>query len=140
MYEVQGRAAEEQKYERTLERICSQDDCWGDWTSYTKCGVAIGTYEREQALATLKQMILKYELEIDEWAYLRGERFMQEADSYDMAEDEKIIQDLSYLGEHIPAYALLREGRAEEAEMLMNWIAVRGLTIGKMIETGCLSF
>lgn len=43
-------------------------------------------------------------------------------------------------GEHIPAYALLREGRAEEAEMLMNWIAVRGLTIGKMIETGCLSF
>lgn len=32
MYEVQGRAAEEQKYERTLERICSQDDCWGAHT------------------------------------------------------------------------------------------------------------
>lgn len=140
MYEVQGRAAEERKYREMLEHICRQDDFWGDWTSYTKCGIAIRTYEREQALVMLKQIILKYELEIDEWAYLRGERFMQEADSYDMAEDEKIIQDLSYLGEHIPAYALLREGRAEEAEELMNWIAVRGLTIGKMIETGCLSF
>lgn len=58
-------------------------------SKYTKCGAAIKVYNREQALVTLKQIILKYELEIDEWAYLRVERFMQEADSYDMAEDEK---------------------------------------------------
>ncbi len=140
MYEAQNRAAEERKYREMLEHICRQDDFWGDWTSYTKCSVVIRGYERKQALVTLKQIILKYELEIDEWAYLRGERFMQEADSYDMAEDEKIIQDLSYLGEHIPAYALLREGRAEEAEMLMNWMEVWGFTIGNMMETGSLSF
>lgn len=98
------------------------DDCFGDYSNYRKCVHTIKHFKREHALALLRTLIREYQIQMDEWAYLSGESFFTAGEYSETAGSIELICDLHYIGNRIPAYALLREGRTKEAERLMKWL------------------
>ena len=105
-----------------LAYVWSKDHYYGDYSNYQKCMQLVKDYDRTKALVAIRQMLNCYRVQIDEWAYLCSGQYMLQDEAYQKAENIQIICDLHYIGTHIPAYALLREGKKEEAEALMGWI------------------
>lgn len=121
MYQTQDKVEMDRECRRLMAHFRADDDYWGDYDNYKKCIQALTPYERDKAVAILKYLIGQYGLQIDEWAYLYGGRYLQREKSYDTAESGQIMADLHYIGQHIPAFALMREGKPEEAAYLMEW-------------------
>lgn len=109
-------------YRQLLAHVWADNECWGDYTNWKRCMEQVKHYDRYEALLLLREMLIRYQVQIDEWAYLCGGQYMQPPGFYDDCTSMQIICDLHYIGFHIPAYALLREGRNEEAENLMHWM------------------
>ena len=107
---------------KMLAHIWSENDCWGDYSNYQRCMNAVKNYDRKQAVSLIQDLLEKYKVQIDEWAYLCGGQYMQSAEFYKTCTSIQVICDLHYIGFHIPAYALLREGKTKEAEELMRWM------------------
>lgn len=110
-------------------RIWSENDCWGDYRNYQNCMHLIKNYDRKQAISLLRELIRQYRVQMDEWAFLCGEQYIQPSKAYESDTSIQILCDLHYIGFHIPAYALLREGKNEEAERMMHWM--EGMSYGK---------
>ena len=121
MYQTLSRGEMDRECRRMMKHFRSDDDYWGDYDNYNKCVQALTPFDRDKSIAILKYLMGQYKLQIDEWAYLHGGRYLQREDFYDTAESDQIVSDLLYIEKHIPAFALIREGKTEEAEYLMEW-------------------
>lgn len=122
MYRMPEKEEMDRECRKLMAHFREDDDYWGDYDNFNKCIQALNPYERDKAIAVLKYLIEQYKLQIDEWAYLNGGRYLQDEGLYDAVSNRQITEDLRYIGEHIPAFALMREGKQEEAAYLMNWI------------------
>lgn len=113
---------EEKTCREWLAYIWAEDDCWGDYTDYHRCMDLLRHFDREQAIHLLKHLVRKYRVQADEWAYLCGGTYLQSIQSYEAAESIRLMTDLHHIAMHIPAYALLREGKNKEAEAMAEWM------------------
>ena len=88
--------------------------CAKDHELYLKYSKIKQNYIRTEAIEFLFELIRKYGVLIDQLYFVFGDRYV--------ISDSKILDDISYIGERIPFYALMREGEKELASHVLDKI------------------
>ena len=96
--------------------------CAKDHELYLKYSKIKQNYIRTEAIEFLFELIRKYGVLIDQLYFVFGDRYVITIDNYDEISDSKILDDISYIGERIPFYALMREGEKELASHVLDKI------------------
>ena len=101
-----------------------KEDCF----SYSKCKTILSNYNRQEAIAFTQELIKRYEFQINQFGLLDGRHVVHNVD-YSVINDMQILDQIIYIGQRIPVYALIREGEKKLAEEFLNRIGYSGFII-----------
>ena len=99
-----------------------------DYSCYNKCKMILNNYSRPEAIIYIQELIKRYESQINQFGLLDGRRVIYNVD-YSVISDMQILDQIIYIGQRIPVYALIREGEKKLAEELLNEIGFSGFII-----------
>lgn len=110
------------EYEKALEQVKTAVEFVRDCNNITRCENTLRNFERGQAMACLQDMIREYGSQIDAFGvWVDGVRVVNGVPLEQFTDLDIRIQ-LQYVSQHIPAYALLREGEKELAKRACQWL------------------
>lgn len=99
-----------------------------DYFCYNKCKMVLNNYSRQEAIIYTQELIKRYESQINQFGLLDGKHVVYNVD-YSVISDMQILDQIIYIGQRIPVYALIREGEKKLAEELLNRIGYSGFII-----------
>ena len=109
-------------YEKTVERMKSAVDLAKDYNNMKRCEDSLLRYSRESAWICLQDMIHEYASQITTFGFwVDGIRLIKGI-TLDSLSDQVLKTQLRYIGQHIPAYVLLKEGEKELAKRMSEWL------------------
>jgi len=109
-----------------IERIKSAQEFADDYAAYIKCCNLVKEFERAGAVALIQSLITRYHSQIKQFGFfVDGVRVVRGV-NYDYMSDWQIKDQLIYIGQRIPVYALIREGENKIANDLFNRIGRAG--------------
>ena len=112
-----------------LERIRSAKEFADDYVAYIKCCDLVKNFERLGAITLIQSLIKRYNSQINQLGFLVDGAHVIYGVNYDVMSDWQIKDQLIYIGQRIPVYALLREGENKLANDLFNKIGCVGFMI-----------
>lgn len=90
--------------------------------------MVLNNYSRQEAIIYTQELIKRYESQINKFGLLDGKHVVYNVD-YSVISDMQILDQIIYIGQRIPVYALIREGEKKLAEELLNRIGYSGFII-----------
>ena len=99
-----------------------------DYFYYNKCKMILNNYSRQEAITYTQELIKRYESQINQFGLLEGRHVVHDID-YGVISDMQILDQIIYIGQRIPVYALIREGEKKLAEEALNRIGLSGFVI-----------
>lgn len=112
----------QKEYEKTLERVKTVVEFAKDCCNINRCQGNVYHFNRGQALRCLQDMIREYESQINTLGLLVDGVYVRYGVPWEHLSDIDIQEQLQYIGRHIPAYVLLREGERELAKQICKWL------------------
>ena len=112
----------QQEYNNALEWIKTNISLINDYNNMLRCEKNIKMYVRNEAYKCLQNMLREYKAQIDFFGmFVDGICVCcNEASNY--MSDDSIKNQLIYIGNHIPLYALVREGNEKLAKKICEWM------------------
>ncbi len=109
-------------YAKTVERIKSVAELAKDYNNMKRCEDNLRRYNRISAWNCLQDMFREYASQIETFGFwVDGTQLIKGA-LLDELSDQVVQMQLRYIGQHIPAYVLLKEGEKEFAKRMCEWI------------------
>ena len=114
-----------ENYDKTIERMHSAMELAKDYSNMKRCEENLQHYSRERAWACLQDMLREYAVQIDTFGFwVDGVRLIKGV-TLESLSDQVVQTQLRYIGLHIPAYVLLKEGEKELAKRMCEWLDSR---------------
>ena len=111
-----------ESYDKTIEQMQSAVELAKDYSNMKRCEENIQRYNRERAWTCLQDMIREYAEQINIFGRLFDGKYVIWGVIPETKSDDDIKNDLSYIGKHIPAYVLIKEGEKELAHRIGKWL------------------
>ncbi|MBP3589570.1 MAG: hypothetical protein J6J61_03250 [Muribaculaceae bacterium] len=114
-----------ENYDKTIERMHSAMELAKDYSNMKRCEENLQHYNRERAWMCLQDMLREYAVQIDTFGFwVDGVRLIKGV-TLESLSDQVVQTQLRYIGLHIPAYVLLKEGKKELAKRMCDWLDSR---------------
>ena len=115
----------QKNYDKTIERMHSAMELAKDYSNMRRCEENLQHYNRERAWMCLQDMLREYAVQIDTFGFwVDGVRLIKGV-TLESLSDQVVQTQLRYIGLHIPAYVLLKEGEKELAKRMCEWLDSR---------------
>lgn len=109
-------------YDETIERMQSAIELAKDYRNMKCCEDNLQHYNRESAWTCLQDMLREYAVRIDAFGFLVDGVCLIKGVTLESLSDQAVQTQLRYVGLHIPAYVLLKEGKKELAKRMCDWL------------------
>ena len=109
-----------------IERLKSAQEFAVDYAEYIKCCNLVNNFDRVGAIALIQSLIKRYQSQINQFGFFVDGIHVVYGVNYDNMSDLQIKDQLVYIGQRIPVYALIREGENKAANDLFNKIGCAG--------------
>lgn len=113
------------EYEKMMEQFKKATEFAKDYSNILRCERCVQYYCRENAWQCLQDMIHEYGNLINDFGLLIDGRCVVRGIQSDQFSDEELRLQIHYISQHIPVYALLREGSNELAKQIGQMIDQR---------------
>ena len=110
------------EYEKALARVKAAIEFAKDCCNINRCERNVYHFNRGQALICLQDMIWEYESQITTLGLVVDGVYVRYGVPLEQLSDVDVQDQLQYIGRHIPAYVLLREGKKELAKQICQWL------------------
>ncbi len=108
--------------EKALARVKTAIEFAKDCCNINRCEGNVYHFNRGQALICLQDMIWEYESQITTLGLLVDGVYVRHGVPLEQLSDVDVQNQLQYIGRHIPAYILLREGKKALAKQICQWL------------------
>lgn len=109
------------QYNQAIEMMKTSNGLAKDYRNYQRCKQVLQQYERNCAWECLQDMIREYKEQIEACSSLEEGTLVSNV-SMESYSDNNIRGQIAYIGQRIPLYVMMREGKKEAVKRICEWL------------------